>query len=544
VKITGALAGAVAGFATAGPMGLVGPVMSLFGGGGGPSAAEQEILAKLDEIDGKLDLVLENQQVILSALKQTSETIIKQNRKILTSISKISEDLDVIKESLTLILQSGPGYSEFNQNLAECTDLRSDALASEETDFGQLLENFEDRSVAFSTCAQWVNGIWLVAEEQQRIHVYLNSAALVGRDEAGNAKLKLESVRNHYRPIVRALWASFGLPQEPSNWNSRQREVGASLLASILTFDDSLEGLKGRPTNLTDAAKKFLLLQEKLPEALKFENSIFTLISVEHLEIAVENLIFISSLIPLIDPSSPLNHRRLLDAASLSKASDFSNNLRNQFNGALATIDLAIMQNRIMSGDVAIPYIANVVLYGSDSEERDSLIDAVAYNPILSENILAYIVNRKLKTTRRLPTRHVGSGATKLAANLISDPKVLFFDNLTHYETLYQNRIDLEGAPNCKVAKTSSLSWECVLGDGLNIENNVVILKKSNAEAVSLNLPSPRRVLEQQLRTNSYVGDLQLLREKLVVAASLFNDDYVLQSNEVVRRFPQELFDF
>jgi hypothetical protein len=153
-NIASGLAGGIASYFSGNPIDAISSIGGMFGGGSGISSGEQRILAKLAEMDAKLDTLLQGQQEILMSLENSTNTLVALNNQILEDTSKINSGLDLLFEQTQTTLLTIEGFSEFLPRYNRCSELRDDisewsSTFKAEQSYSEFRQDFSRYSVVF-----------------------------------------------------------------------------------------------------------------------------------------------------------------------------------------------------------------------------------------------------------------------------------------------------------------------------------------------------------------------------------------------------------
>lgn len=547
VKYTNVIASTVTNYLSRNPIGAINALAGgLFGGGAsaGPSAGGQQILAKLEEMDVKLDKLLDGQEKILASIEESTKQLMTISNKILQKSDKALEDLDLLIELNSNILDSIEQYSEVPQKLGYCQDFIND-MQKLNSSFVEFQKTFAQYTNQYKNCQAVIDKLIPISSiKKDRIHPYFNIAMSSERDATGKVSPQLNKVRNDFRPLLKVLWSIDGLPYDRSKWEIEEKYSVAKLVSALATPSDNFENLRTKSQQFSSDADVVLQAIHKYGFSSDVDGVFLDLLDTKRIENTVNYLIYISPIKPLIDPESILNTPKLLTKDNLFKNKQYENDLRNQYNYALQAVNIAIAQQTLLSGDLLIPHIHDIVFSPSQSEFRDEILNALSRNDVLSKNLMIYSINNSLALKRNLPALEWTD--TYCASQLEqSNTETLYQCNLRYYQQAFCLKSNSVNA-SCETSKPDlQTKWSYVLPEGYRLEGSNIIFSLKDSSTVKIKLPSASELSNAQLIRNKSIDRLLQLRHKLLISADLFNVEKPLDwKTQQIWAFSEEDFEF
>ena len=502
------------GMVSANPVGILDAVISIadyfFGGGGGKSKSRYE-------------LIQENQQKILGDLEQVKKGLVKleeqnaRNTKVI--LERQQEILQEIKDSRETIVRN-------IQTTVSILKEVSEPKQRLDNDCERVLSKRE-ASDDYSGCIQGLEGVWnATPDERYNVSTYIKVSSKNNRDWIGNPLVQ--------RVVVQRV--------VDGSRNANNLDL-IGIMASIIKLTipaRALESIKDtRNINYKSAVSNIICGSKKCSKYKPQKRGKNAISLINQFE-------------TLLHPKDLITYLKYLIAvgSDLDKAKEKDNSVKLEaiFNRALQSLNMAIAQQALLSGDSQIPYIADQIFRTpSSKEDRKKALILLENNSILATNVLLFEVDRQLRLKRDLPERSVRGKNFRTSLD-IENSFENWLNNLERYDALYM-RSEF-GDKTCS-PEDKQPDWGCVLSWNSKwpvSSDKRPYVKLSYEEGkkkrtFEFPLPSAERLQSRALQHTKNLQDLLEIRQKLFDVADNLNPACNLDTTSIFWSFPDSIFD-
>lgn len=424
-----------------------------------PSPGEAQILAMLGMMDKKLDDLLEGQTKILGEIEKSRAQAAEMHQQSMYRFDLVDQQFADLKQISAATVRAIVSLSPFNSQRTRCDFIR--ANFQDDTSLAALRGNVAAAPIHFYDCAALVESVWTRPQGSGAApHFFLEMASETYVDPDGALSSRLLSFNEEqFSPLVRLLWQAYGLTWSPAGQPSSP--VAYQLIASLADPAADIDSLRSKGLRFSERATDMLRWASAVGNQNRLGGLFANLLHPDHLIESLANL-------EVIAPYSDIRDLRQLSYAVYpadelgqnGQALDInSQTLEGQFNTALATLNLAIAQQSLLSGDYLIPNIADLIFSGQVSGLRNELIVALSKNPVLARNVLVYWIDNQLSKNRLLPERVGADGVLWPRSQTVDGQVENWAYNLEYYDGLLAGGVPSSADP----CRSTQLSWKCLL---------------------------------------------------------------------------------
>lgn len=460
MKVLNVAAGLGMAYLTGNPAMALGSLNAAFASpSNAPSAGEAQILAQLGLMDKKLDDLLEGQTKILTAIETSRKEAADMHARAMYRFDLVDRQFSDLKQSSSAILRAIVGLSPFNGQRAKCDFIRKNF--PEDGSITALQSNVAATPTHFNECNQLVESVWTLPDSANSTpHFFLQMASDTHTDTSGVLKSSLETYNNQqFSPLLKLLWSAHGISWSPAGDPSSP--VAWELIASLADPAGNPDTLRGKGLRYSARAGDMLRWSDARGARRAMGSQFAGLLHPAHVIEAVNDF---EAMVPYTD----VRDLRQLSFAVYGAAdlglpspalSVNSRILEDQFNTVLATLNVAIAQQALLSGDYLIPNIADLVFSDLVSDLRNELVVALSKNPVLARNVLLYWLDGQLFKNRMLPERIGVDGNIWPQSRKVEGAIENWAYNLEYYDRLLAGGT-VSASPPCTAA---NIAWNCLL---------------------------------------------------------------------------------
>jgi hypothetical protein len=493
-----------------------------------PSPGEAQILAALGLMDKKLDDLLEGQTKIRADIEQSRREAQEMHQQTMYRFDLIDQEFADLKQLSASAVRAIVSLSSFNSQRVKCDNVRSNFPDS--SSLAALRANVQSAPLFFSDCAALVESIWTLPQAAKAApHFFLEMASETYVDSTATLGSRLLSFNKvQYAPLQKLLWSAHGITWSAAGKPSST--VAYDLMASLAEPAANIDNLRSKALRYKARSSDLQRWANERGIATKIGGLFGTVLHPDHLVEAIANLE------AMVAYSDVRDHRQvnyalydLADIKSSSAALDLNSRaLEGQFNTALSTLNFAIAQQALLSGDFLIPNISDLVFSTQVSELRNELIEALNQNPVLARNVLLFWIDSELEKNRLLPERLGPNGQVWPRSLAVDGRTNNWAYNLEYYDQLLA--AGTVGSPDvCSAAK---LNWKCLLPAGTVTASGKITLSTTRKDSAGkvvtvasyqIPLPSSSDLEARQLIIHDDLAKLLSVRRDLYQLAEKMN---------------------
>lgn len=472
MKALNLAAGLGVAYMTGNPVMALGSLNSAFASpSSAPSAGEAEILAMLGMMDQKLDDLLAGQTKILNEIEKSRALSITMHQETLFRFDLVDQQFAALKQASAATIRAIIGLSSFNGWRSKCDTIRREFPGRGSLD--ALRVDVRSAPVEFGDCAALVDAVWTLPEGAGGApHFFLEMASDTYVDPTGTLKSQLLTFNNEqFAPMVTLLWQTYGITWGGGKPSS---SVAYQLIASLADPAANIDGLRSKGLRYGTRSADMMRWMTLAVGQGRFGGLFANLLQPDHVIEAIGSL---EAMAPYLDVRDRRQVNYILytaedldgQAAALDRNSGI---LEGKLNTALATLNIAIAQQVLLSGDYLIPNIAEIVFSPQVSDLRNNLIVALSKNPVLARNVLVYWIDGQLSKNRLLPERVGADGKIWPSSQSVDGTAENWAYNLEYYDGLLAAGT-LGSSNACDAAKQS---WKCLLPTAVITQAGRIIL--------------------------------------------------------------------
>ena len=455
--------------------------------------------------------ILKGQQEILKQMKRNRKVLVKNQQIIISTleivISTNKDIFDAVKDNSIL-------YKNLNTNCIRVRDKRE--VDSDYTD-----------------CIDGLEAVW---SERRGTHY----------DVTSHIKLLLLDNYKKNRAFNRDRWAPLVQRVVDGGWGDNNLRL-IDIITPIIKLAipaRALESIKGTRNINYKSMVNNICAFENCSYKDRFQQS------------RKDDIGIIKQFETLLHPEKLIRILEYLLAvgSDLDKVKEKNNSVRLKaiFNRALQSLNMAIAQQSLLSGDSEIPYIADQIFRTPISkEDRRKTLLLLKNNSILAGNVLLFEVDRQLRLKQDLPERKVGRKKSRvpLDASLdIENPFANWLNNLERYDALYM-RSEF-GDKTCSPESTQP-DWGCVLSwnsewpisSGKRPHVKLSYEEDKKKYSFGVPLPSAERLQSRALQHTTNLQRLLEIRQILFDVVDNLNPACKLDTTSIFWSFPDSIFD-
>lgn len=552
-----------AGLALSGgnPMAMISALGGLGGAPSGPSAGEMQILAKLAVMDQKLDDLLRGQEEIKTLIESSFESLNNKQLETLVALDRVGSDVLSLQQQSSSIMRNLIENSDLNSQIEQCGYINTESSGKMVFNYNQASELLKPGLVNryMNSCQAAIDTLWYAYFSRdgklsiRKFRGNIAAEADVRLNANGTTKSTVIDLNERvYAPLLDLLWREYGVFID-SNERPKDYKMPFRLILALSDPTVKFDDLRAKPFNAKyDSKTLFRALGDNSTRALAFEDMLY-LLDADSINKVTQQFITALPLIYRNLGEGERNGRYILfdDQYISDNRSDemaVIKKLRSQYRHLLHALNTSIAQQNLLSGDFVIPHVADHVISEKPSELRNRLIIAMQQNSVLSDNVLAYIIDTHLISKRLRPSQTFGSIELKS-----SDHSVNATENWAHNLFVYDKLVGrkIRSAPQAprwsyleekgqddQVTCGDELSWTCILPVDFEVENNQLQVCQSSVndegknvkgDCYSFDLPDPAFLDRRQLKLRNQVGELYESREALLAAIELLDETFSLQ---------------
>jgi len=566
-----------AGLALSGgnPVAMISALGGLGGAPQGPSAGEMQILAKLAVMDKKLDQLIEGQEEIKDLIESSYEELTQKQLQTMIAIDRVGSDVLKLQQQSSSIMRNLMETSRLSTQIENCSYISKEFGSKIEFDYKTAVEILKPGLInsSMSSCQAGIDSLWYPyfsrdgKVDLRKFKGNIAAEAEVRLNGNGTNKSTVSDLNDAvYAPLLDLMWREYGVfiggDERPENYDMALR-----LILALTQPETSFDVLRGKPFNSNfDSSDLNNALSSKATRDRAFEDILY-LLDVESLEEVTSQFIVA---MPLIYRN--LGEGKRDDSYVLYDDMHITNNpadqtavlkkMRSQFNHVLHGLNTSIAQQNLLSGDFLVPHVSDQVMSESPSDLRNRLITAMTHNQVLSENVIAYMLDSNL-TSRRLRPKQKINNVVLPASNMALNVNVNWAQNLFVYDTLVKGKIDqkpqisrwsyLKESEEAKndFECSENASWNCILPADLEIKNEKIKICRSSfnedgekvkGKCENFALPDPSILDHRKLKLRDQVRSLFETREALLAAGDLMDEEFNLDNGFITNRVKTDLW--
>ena len=220
-----------------------------------------------------------------------------------------------------------------------------------------------------------------------------------------------------------------------------------------------------------------------------------------------------------------------------------------QLNSILNALNISIAQQTLLSGDLLIPKISEIVFSNEQSDLRNNLIVAMDENPTLAQNVLVYWLNENIVSSRNMPKWQINEGGKTVSLPASRDLETSTENtiyNLVAYDEFYLNKLGYTKDDEI-LCDGNNVGWQCILTKNVNIDQNMIVLNTSRltddgeieiSDSYKFALPTSKALQDRKIRVRGEVYDLVKKREEVIAWADSLKIGSALPSSESLWALP------